>query len=164
MESNGSANYWLTPFEATTLMQRESKRPNGTGVTGIVLGSAALLAAAGAWIFGGCFASSKSKANTELIRMNNEHQNEMFRLLGNSIVNERNERSRQMPTLQSYIDVQTNPTQSGTAASSALADAMAYAQAINNSNNTLSDAIQQSSYLRVQPISVKDCGCGCGGN
>lgn len=161
MESNG---YYggLSAFEATTLMQREAKRPNGTGVTGIVLGSAALLAGIGAWIFGGCFASSKAKSNTDLIKMNAEHQNQMNMLLGTSINNERAERVRQQPTLQSYIDVQTNPTQSGTAASSALADAMAYAQAINNSNNTLSDAIQQSSYLRVQPISVKDCGCGCG--
>lgn len=163
MENNG---YYggLSAFEATTLMQREAKRPNGTGVTGIVLGSAALLAGIGAWIFGGCFASSKAKSNTDLIKMNAEHQNQMNMLLGTSINNERAERVRQQPTLQSYIDVQTNPTQSGTAASSALADAMAYAQAINNNNNTLSDAIQQSSYLRVQPISVKDCGCGCSGN
>lgn len=163
MENNG---YYggLSSFEATTLMQREAKRPNGTGVTGIVLGSAALLAGIGAWIFGGCFASSKAKSNTDLIKMNAEHQNQMNMLLGTSISNERAERVRQQPTLQSYIDVQTNPTQSGTAASSALADAMAYAQAINSSNNSLSDAIQQSSYLRVQPISVKDCGCGCGGN
>lgn len=163
MENNG---YYggLSAFEATTLMQREAKRPNGTGVTGIVIGSAALLAGIGAWIFGGCFASSKAKSNTDLIKMNAEHQNQMNMLLGTSINNERAERVRQQPTLQSYIDVQTNPTQSGTAASSALADAMAYAQAINNNNNTLSDAIQQSSYLRVQPISVKDCGCGCSGN
>lgn len=161
MENNG---YYagLSPFEATTLMQREAKRPNGAGVTGIVLGSAGLLAAVGAWIFGGCYASGRAKANRDLIKLNAEHQNQMNMLLGTSINNERAERVRQQPTLQSYIDVQTNPTQSGTAASSALADAMAYAQAINNNNNSLSDAIQQSSYLRVQPISVKDCGCGCG--
>ncbi len=161
MESNG---YYggLSAFEATTLMQREAKRPNSTGVTGIVLGSAALLAGIGAWIFGGCFASSKAKSNTDLIKMNAEHQNQMNMLLGTSINNERAERVRQQPTLQSYIDVQTNPTQSGTAASTAMSDAIAFAQAINNNNNTLSDAIQQSSYLRVQPISVKDCGCGCG--
>jgi len=163
MENNG---YYggLSAFEATTLMQRESKRPNGTGVTGIVLGSAALLTGIGAWIFGGCFANSRAKANAEMIRMNAETQSRIDALLASNISTERAERVRQQPTLQSYIDVQTNPTQSGTAASSALADAMAYAQAINNSNNSLSDAIQQSSYLRVQPISVKDCGCGCGGN
>ena len=160
MESNG---YYggLSAFEATTLMQREAKRPNSTGVTGIVLGSAALLAGIGAWIFGGCFASSKAKSNTDLIKMNAEHQNQMNMLLGTSINNERAERVRQQPTLQSYIDVQTNPTQSGTAASTAMSDAIAFAQAVNN-NNSINDAIQQSSYLRVQPISVKDCGCGCG--
>ena len=158
-----NGNYWLSPYEATTLMQREAKRPNGTGVTAIVLGSAALLTAAGAWIFGGCFANSKSKANFELIKMQAETQGRIDTLLASNIATERAERVRQLPTLQSYIDVQTNPTQSGTAASSALADAMAYAQAISNSNNSLSDAIQQSSYLRVQPISVKDCGCGCNG-
>ena len=162
MENNG---YYggLSAFEATTLMQREAKRPNGTGVTGIVLGSAALLAGIGAWIFGGCFASSKAKSNTDLIKMNAEHQNQMNTLLGTTLLNERQERVRQMPSLQSYIDVQTNPTQSGTAASTALSDAIAMAQAINN-NDSMSSAIQNSSYLRVQPISVKDCGCGCSGN
>ena len=155
---------WLSPYEATTLMQREAKRPNGVGVTGIVLGSAALLTAAGAWIFGGCFANSKAKANTDLIMMNANHQNQISSLLASNIAAERSERVAQQPTLQSYIDVQTNPTQSGTAASSALADSIALAQAINNNDGGMSSAIQQSSYLRVQPISVKDCGCGCGGN
>lgn len=162
MESNG--NYWLSPYEATTLMQREAKRPNGTGVTGIVLGSAALLTAAGAWIFGGCFANSKAKANAEMIKMNADYQNRIDTILASNIAAERAERVAQQPTLQSYIDVQTNPTQSGTAASSALADSIALAQAINNNENSMSSAIQQSSYLRVQPISVKDCGCGCSGN
>lgn len=163
MESNG---YYggLSAFEATTLMQREAKRPNGTGVTGVVLGAGALLAAAGAWIFGGCYASGRAKANRDLIRLNAEHNNQITSLLATSIANERAERVAQQPTVQSYIDVQTNPTQSGTAASSALADSIALAQAINNSENGMSSAIQQSSYLRVQPISVKDCGCGCGGN
>ena len=163
MENNG---YYggLSAFEATTLMQREAKRPNGTGVTGVVLGSAALLAAAGAWIFGGCYASGRAKANRDLIRLNAEHNNQITSLLATSIANERAERVAQQPTVQSYIDVQTNPTQSGTAASSALADSIALAQAINNNEGGMSSAIQQSSYLRVQPISVKDCGCGCGGN
>lgn len=155
---------WLSPYEATTLMQREAKRPNGTGITGIVLGGAALLTAAGAWIFGGCFANSKAKSNTDLILLNANHQNQITSLLASNIAAERAERVAQQPTLQSYIDVQTNPTQSGTAASSALADSIALAQAINNNEGGMSSAIQQSSYLRVQPISVKDCGCGCGGN
>lgn len=161
MENNG---YYagLSPFEATTLMQREAKRPNGTGVTGIVLGSAGLLAAVGAWIFGGCYASGRAKANRDLIKLNAEHNNQITALLASNIAAERSERVAQQPTLQSYIDVQTNPTQSGTAASSALADSIALAQAINNNENSMSSAIQQSSYLRVQPISVKDCGCGCG--
>ena len=92
-------NYgWLTPFEATTLMQRESKRPNGVGVTGIVLGSAALLTAAGAWIFGGCFANSKAKANTDLILLNANHQNQITSLLASNIAAERSERVAQQIT------------------------------------------------------------------
>jgi len=154
---------WLTPYESTTLMQRESRRANGTGITGLVLGSAGLLAGIGAWIFGGVYAGGRAKANAELIKLNNEHTNQMLSVLGSSIAAERAERVAQQPTVQSYIDVQTNPTQSGTAASTSLAEAMAYAQAINNSSG-INEAIQNTSYLRVQPISVKDCGCGCSGN
>lgn len=158
-----NGNGWLSPYESATLMQREARRPNGSSVTGLVLGSAGLLAAVGAWIFGGCYASGRAKANTELIKMNNDHTNQVLSLLAGNLAAERAERVRQQPTLQSYIDVQTNPTQQGTAASTALSDAIAMAQAINNSGG-VNEAIQNASYLRVQPISVKDCGCGCGGN
>ena len=153
---------WLTPYESTTIMQRETRRNNGASITGLVLGSAGLLAGIGAWIFGGVYAGGRAKANADLIKLNSEHTNQMLSILGNNLAAERAERVAQQPTVQSYIDVQTNPTQSGTAASTALSDAIAMAQAINN-NGGVNDAIQNASYLRVQPISVRDCGCGCNG-
>lgn len=65
---------------------------------------------------------------------------------------------QQMPTVQSYIDVQANPNQS--------ASALALASALAQNNNGLNAAIGTDSFLKVQRYSApQPCGCDtCCGN
>ena len=50
------------------IAHKEGKRANGVGITGLVLGSAGLLAGITAWIFGGMQAKSQSAAAREAAR------------------------------------------------------------------------------------------------
>ncbi len=52
----------LTPFEATTIAQREARRINGATTTALVLGGGAILLGAAAWIGSSMFAAAKNKA------------------------------------------------------------------------------------------------------
>lgn len=55
----------MTPYESYMLAHKESKRPSGVAITGLVLGSSALLIGATSWIFGGVFANAKGKEAKE---------------------------------------------------------------------------------------------------
>lgn len=50
----------MSPFEQYMVAEKQSKRPSGVGIAGLVLGTVGTAAAIGAWIFGGTYASSKS--------------------------------------------------------------------------------------------------------
>lgn len=129
----------------------------GIGLAAGLGGGALLLAIAGLW---GVNQASKARSEGALALANANS----YRLTGidNAILAERSSReawqNSNQPSIQSYIDVQATPQQTTTA--TAAAEALAYAQAVNN--NSLNSAVASSNYLRVQPISVKDCGC-CNG-
>ena len=56
----------MSPYEQVKTAQMLSKRPSGVAVAGLTVGSAAALAAIGAWIFGGMQASAKSKEAAQI--------------------------------------------------------------------------------------------------
>lgn len=64
------------------------------------------------------------------------------------------------PSIRNYVDVSNTPVAASTSVSSAVADALALAAALNNSGNALNSAIGQESFLRVQRYSApQPCGC-----
>lgn len=77
----------MTPFEQYMVAEKQSKRPSGVGIAGLVVGTVGAAAAIGAWIFGGTYANAKSvqakdaaKAAVDLATAN--HAN-MLQLLTN---------------------------------------------------------------------------------
>lgn len=55
----------MTPYEQYKVGYMQSKKPSGAAITGLVIGSGALLVAATGWIFGGMQAAAKGKEAKE---------------------------------------------------------------------------------------------------
>ena len=153
----------MTSYEHFMMSEKTAKRPSGTAIAGLVLGSVGTAAAIGAWIFAPLYASSKAKGNTELIRANQAHSQQMETLLANNILNERTERvnyiQNQNPSLKDYITVQQTGSQATNANASALATAEASVLAGLMTGQYQQCPQKVSLYSAPQP-----CGCpGCNG-
>ena len=86
----------MSDYEQSMLAHKQSCRPNGTSVAAITIGGAALLAAVGAWVFGGVYANAKACGNAQLIGANQAHTQQMLTLLASNAANERSERINQL--------------------------------------------------------------------
>lgn len=143
---------------------------NGRGVatTGLALatglgGGALLLAIAGLWGLNKA-SEARNQGVLALASANNERLNSMCAEVASERTARETWQMRQTPSIQSYIDVQASPHLYASNAAYSAAEAAALAQMYNYGNNSRIDsAVASSNYLRVQPISVKDCGCGCNG-
>lgn len=130
--------------------------------TGIGLGAASL----GAIVIGGIAAvfglNAASKARARAAENKADGNSKAIEILAGQAVAERQSRenwqNQHAPTLTQYVDVRT---QSG-ASALANAEALAYAQAINN-NSGLNSAIGGCNFLRVARYSAPRP-CGCDGN
>lgn len=144
---------------------RRHGRSRGMAATGIGLaaglgGGALLLAIAGIW-----GVNQASKARSEGAMAGISANTATLAALNNNILAERTSRESwqhaNTPSIQSYIDVQAQPTAQSTA--SAVADAYALASAVNG--NGLSKAVGTDSFLKVQRYSAPSpCGCDTCGN
>lgn len=135
----------------------------GMAATGIGLaaglgGGALLLAAAGIW-----GVNQASKARSRGAETTAAAQAKTMELIAATVNRE--------ATRQDAINIdvaQTQRTLTGATAqggsagafASSLANAEAVAQLLNN--NGLNSAVGSYNFLRVQPVSVQNCGCGCG--
>lgn len=80
MKGMGGNNMGMTPYEQFRMADKQSKRPSGVGIAGLVLGTVGTAVAIGAWIFGGTYANSKSaqareKAEAAVDLAKNNHAN-----------------------------------------------------------------------------------------
>ena len=57
---NEMMRYGLSPYESWKISERTSRRPSGTAVAGLVLGSVGAVAAVGAWVFGPVVAGNRA--------------------------------------------------------------------------------------------------------
>lgn len=92
LKGMGKEDNGMSPYEQYMMGYKQSKRPSGVGIAGLVVGTVGAAAAIGAWIFSGTYANAKSAqarekadAASELARTNYAS---MLQLLTNQSANQ----------------------------------------------------------------------------
>lgn len=175
-----------SPYENYMIAHKESKRSNGVGITGLVLGSAGLLAGIGAWIFGPTYANAKANAAKEAARsaadLATANHNAMLALytqgqantnanldrLAATLAAERTERIAGDVTLTNTVNDSVSGSQQGTLTAQQAAE-LSSIQSVQQ--NLLNQAIMGNIsenpqkvqiYSAPQPCGCPATGCGCG--
>lgn len=111
LKGMGKEDGGMSPYEQFRMADKQSRRPSGVGVAGLVLGTVGTVAAVGAWIFGGTYASSKSaqakdaaKAASDLAMANH---NSMLNLLNQQQANQSAMVDKLITALQRETDART---------------------------------------------------------
>ena len=152
----------MSDYEQSMLAHKQSCRPNGTSVAAITIGGAALLAAVGAWVFGGVYANAKACGNAQLIGANQAHTQQMLTLLAGNAANERAERINQLNlSNKTIVDIISGATSLAGANASSAALAQAEATLLSSAlMGNVSCPQKVSLYSAPQPC---PCPCGCNG-
>jgi hypothetical protein len=154
----------LSPYESMKLDYMASRRPNGSAVAGLVLGSVGTALAVGAWIFGPIFGNSKANGVRDLANAQFAANNQQIAALTGLLSTERAERVAQGTTISQTI----TDTISGQQSSTLTAQQAAELSSIQSLQQTLlNDAVTGRSSLNPTPVSIysapSPCGCpGCG--
>ena len=158
-------NHWgMSPYESFKMTELSSRRPNGTAITGVVLGSVGLALGIGAWIFPSVYANSKANGIRDLANARYDANNAQIAALTSLLGTERAERVAQGVTLTQTV----NDTVSGSQQSALTAQQAAELSAVNSvMQQTFSDAITGRSSLNATPVQIysapQPCGCpNCG--
>ena len=159
-------NMGLTPYETFMMNEKTSRRPSGTAVAGLVLGTVGAAAAIGAWIFGPYSAGQRARGIEKLVDVTNQNtQNTLDRLI-NALASERAERVAQGQTITQTITDTVSGSQQGslTAQQAAELSAMQSVQ-----QNLLNQAILGNLSENPQKVQLysapQPCNCpgGCNG-
>lgn len=154
----------LTPYESFKVSEMSSRRPSGTAVAGLVLGTVGAALGVGAWIFAPIFSNAKANGIRDLANAQFQANNAQIASLANLLGTERAERVAQGVTMTQTI----TDTVSGQQASNLTAQQAAELSAVNSvMQQTFSDAITGRSSLNATPVQIysapQPCGCpGCG--
>lgn len=181
MGNNGNC---MTPYEQFRMADKQSKRPSGVGIAGLVVGTVGAAAAIGAWIFGGTYASSKAAhareaaqaastlatanhANTlALMNQAQTNQNATIDRLIKALQRETDARAGGDQTISQTITDTLSGSQSGTLTAQQQSDLNAVQTATQNLltqamlGNISENPQKVSLYSAPQPC---PCPCGCNG-
>ena len=157
----------LTPYESFKIGEMQSRRPSGTAVTGVVLGSVAAALGVGAWIFAPIFSNAKSNGVRDLANAQFNANNAQIAAIAGLLNTERAERVAQGVTLTQTV----NDTVSGSQQGTLTAQQAAELSAVNSvMQQTYSDFVTGRASLNPSPVSLysapQPCGCpncGCNG-
>lgn len=155
----------LTPYESMKLMDNSSKRPSGTAVAGLVLGTVGAALGIGAWIFAPIFSNAKANGIRDLANAQFNANNQQLATLASLLGTERAERVAQGTTISQTI----TDTVSGQQASTLTAQQAAELSAVNSvMQQTFADAVTGKSSLNPTPVTIysapSPCACpGCNG-
>ena len=162
-DSEMMSHWGLSPYESFMMTEKTSRRPSGSAVAGLVLGSVGTALGVGAWIFGPIIAANRSRGVEKLVEVTNSNNQSTLDRVINALATERAERVAQGLTVTQTI----NDTISGQQTSSLSAQQASELSAVNSvMQQTFSDAITGRSQLCPQPVSLysspSPCGCPCG--
>lgn len=115
MALKGASGNSMSPFEQYMVAEKQSKRPSGVGIAGLVLGTVGTAAAIGAWIFGGTYANSKSAqakeaANAASLLATSNH-NSVLSMLSQQIANQNATNDHIIKALQRETDARAGGDQ-----------------------------------------------------
>ena len=153
----------MTPFESFMMAEKQSKRPSGVGVAGLVLGTVGAAVGIGAWIFAPIFANAKANAAKEIATAQNNGTANLLNTLAGLLNTERQERVAQGMTISQTI----NDTISGQQTSTLTAQQAADLSAVQSvQNNLFSQAVMGNLSENAQKVQLysapQPCGCPCG--
>lgn len=157
-------SHWgLSPFESFMMTEKASRRPSGSAVAGLVLGSVGTVAAIGAWVFGPVIAGNRAKGIERTIDITNANTNNTLNRLASLLDSERAERVAQGVTLTQTVNDTVSGSQQGTLTAQQAAELSAMQSVQTNLFNqavlgNLSQAPQKVALYR----DATPCGCGCG--
>lgn len=179
-------HYGMTPYENYMMAHKEGKRTNGVGITGLVLGSAGLLAGIGAWIFAPTYANAKANAAKEaangaanlanakydallaLYTQGQANTNATIDRLASTLAAERTERIAGDVTLTNTVNDSVSGSQQGTLTAQQAAEL----SAIQTATNTVTAGLMTGQYSKnpqkvalyrdATPCGCPATGCGCG--
>ena len=155
----------MSSYEHFMVAEKSARRPSGTSIAAITIGSAALLAGIGAWVFGGVYANAKACGNAQLIGANQAHTQQMLTLLATNAANERAERVNQLNlSNKTIVDIISGATSLAGANASSAALAQAEASLLTQSllGNMNQCPQKVSLYSAPQPCGCP-VSCGCNG-
>lgn len=160
---NGMDMRGLTPFESFMMAEKSSRRPSGTAVAGLVLGSVGAAAAIGAWIFGPVIASQRAKGVEKLVDVTNANTNYTLNRLAILLDQERGERVAQGTTISQSITDSISGSQSSTLTAQQAAE-LSSIQSVQQ--NLLNQAVLGNLSENPQKVQIysapQPCGCPCG--
>ena len=154
----------FSPYESWKVSELSSRRPNGTAVAGLVLGTVGAALGIGAWVFGPVVANTKANGVRDLATAQFNANNQQLATLASLLGTERAERVQGDINLTATI----NDSVSGQQASTLTAQQASELSAVNSvMQQTFSDAITGRSSLNATPVQIysapQPCGCpGCG--
>lgn len=151
----------MTPFETFMIAEKQGKRANGVGITGLVLGGVATALAIGGWIFPSIYANSRAKAAQDVADAKNAGTAALLNNVAGLLAAERQERVAGDLNITTTINDSVSGSQQGTIANQIENSAMAQAttQLLTQSllGNLSENAQKVQIYSAPQP-----CGCPCG--
>lgn len=151
----------LSPYETFMISEKQGRRTNGVGITGLVLGSVGAAAAIGAWIFAPIYANSRAKAAQDIAAAQNAGTANLLNNVAGLLAAERQERVAGDLNITTTINDSVSGSQQGTIANQIENSAMAQAttQLLTQSllGNLSENAQKVQIYSAPQP-----CGCPCG--
>ena len=153
----------FTPYESWKVSEAASRRPSGTAVAGLVLGTVGAALGIGAWVFAPIFSNAKANGIKDLANAQYNANNAQIAAIASLLNTERAERVQGDINLTNSV----TDTVSGQQASTLTAQQAAELSAVNSvMAQTYSDFVTGRASLNPTPVSLYSAPqpCSCPGS